>query len=206
MRSSLRPSTPHRANTQVESRLLAIDLGLRTGMAVFGEDGRLLRYRSQHYATRGSLGRAIPAILDAIPGLTTLVVEGGGGLLKPWERGHDLAEKSRRPIVLVQRPVATRHPMWHAVFAKKASRKGAQRNTSAEPGTSTRPALISLIGDGNRRAPSRAQVDESESTREGTVPEAPRSTDDKAQHRLPHERPVALPLNFRANADKRYKE
>ena len=118
MRSSPRPSTPHRANTPVESRLLAIDLGLRTGMAIFGEDGRLLRYRSQHYATRGSLGRAIPAILDAIPGLTTLVVEGGGGLLKPWER-----EATRRGLDVVR----TSADFWRPALLLPRDQRGTSR-------------------------------------------------------------------------------
>lgn len=44
--------------------LLAVDLGLRTGLAMYGDDSRLLRYRSQHFGTAASLRRAIRGMLD----------------------------------------------------------------------------------------------------------------------------------------------
>lgn len=77
--------------------LLAVDLGLRTGLAVYGDDGRLRRYRSQHYATRGTLRRALPGILDGVASVTTLVIEGGGTLISVWER-----EAARRHLDLLR--------------------------------------------------------------------------------------------------------
>ncbi|MDB4887000.1 MAG: hypothetical protein JWN79_2438 [Gemmatimonadetes bacterium] len=77
--------------------LLAIDLGLRTGLAIFGNDGRLQRYRSQHYATQGTLRRAVPGILEAAPSVTALVIEGGGALLGVWER-----EAARRHLDVIR--------------------------------------------------------------------------------------------------------
>ena len=38
-------------------QLLAVDLGLRTGLAAFGDDGRLRWYRSQHFGSTASLRR-----------------------------------------------------------------------------------------------------------------------------------------------------
>ncbi len=67
-------------------RLLAVDLGLRCGWAAFGPAGRLLGYGSRHFGTLTSLRKAVPQILGAYPRLRTLVVEGGGRLLAPWER------------------------------------------------------------------------------------------------------------------------
>lgn len=66
--------------------LLAIDLGLRTGLALFGEDGRLRWYRSTNFGTRTRLRRAIPAVLDQVYDLTWLVGEGDPKLFEPWER------------------------------------------------------------------------------------------------------------------------
>lgn len=86
----------HADNEQFRG-LLGVDLGLRTGLAVYGADGRLQRYRSQHYATQGTLRRALPGILDEMPSVTTLVIEGGGALLGVWER-----EAARRVLTVVR--------------------------------------------------------------------------------------------------------
>jgi hypothetical protein len=54
---------------------------LRTGLATYGEDGRLLTYHSQHFGSASSLRRAVPALLE---GITHLVIEGGGALANIW--------------------------------------------------------------------------------------------------------------------------
>jgi hypothetical protein len=64
--------------------LLAVDLGLRTGLALYGGDGRLRWYRSHNFGAAHRLRRGVPGVLDAEPELTDLVVEGGGDLAKPW--------------------------------------------------------------------------------------------------------------------------
>ncbi len=79
------------------ARLLAIDLGLRSGWAAFDDAGRLLAYGSRHYANRTALRKAIPQILGGYPQLTTLAVEGGGDLFVPWEK-----EATRRGIRVIQ--------------------------------------------------------------------------------------------------------
>jgi hypothetical protein len=66
--------------------LLAVDLGVRTGLALYGGDGRLLRYRSQNFGSAARLRRALPALLEAEPDLAWLVIEGGGPLADAWER------------------------------------------------------------------------------------------------------------------------
>ncbi|MEM8557556.1 MAG: hypothetical protein AAGG50_07015 [Bacteroidota bacterium] len=66
--------------------LLAVDLGLRTGFACYGRDGRLAWYRSRNYGSRARLKRAAFTMLREEKRLTHLVVEGGGALADLWER------------------------------------------------------------------------------------------------------------------------
>ncbi|MEM1127472.1 MAG: hypothetical protein AAGI71_12535 [Bacteroidota bacterium] len=64
--------------------LLAVDVGLRTGLALYGDDGRLRWYRSQHYGNRSKLRRGIYGLLHGEQELTHLVAEGGGDLVQIW--------------------------------------------------------------------------------------------------------------------------
>lgn len=66
--------------------LLAVDLGLKTGLALFGEDGRLIWYRSHNFGTTDRLRRGAHGILKELPGLAALVIEGGGNLAVVWEK------------------------------------------------------------------------------------------------------------------------
>jgi hypothetical protein len=79
--------------------LLAVDLGLRTGLAVFGDDGRLLRYRSQNFGTVGRLKRAAWGEIASVEGLAGLVVEGDTGLARVWAR---VAERSDARVFVIQ--------------------------------------------------------------------------------------------------------
>lgn len=69
--------------------LLAVDLGIRTGLACWGDDGRLRWYRSQNFGDAPRLRRAIPALLDTEPDLAWLVLEGGGPLAGAWTRAAE---------------------------------------------------------------------------------------------------------------------
>ncbi|HEX6042165.1 hypothetical protein [Longimicrobium sp.] len=66
--------------------LLAVDLGLRTGLALFGADGRLRWYRSQNFGTATRLRRAVHGLLRENPEVRWLVLEGGGNLAEIWTR------------------------------------------------------------------------------------------------------------------------
>lgn len=77
------PTTPTPA-PKPPPTLLAIDLGLRTGLAVFSREGRLLRYRSTHFPDIGTLKRALPRVLTEAPGLAVLVCEGDRHLASIW--------------------------------------------------------------------------------------------------------------------------
>jgi len=66
--------------------LLAVDLGVKTGFALYGSDSRLLWFRSQNFGNVARLRKAIPGLLSHDDELRFLVIEGGGPLLKIWTR------------------------------------------------------------------------------------------------------------------------
>jgi hypothetical protein len=103
--------------------LLAVDVGLRTGLAFFRRDGRLLRYRSQNFGTALRLRRAVRRLLAETPGLLRLVLEGGGPLGEIWSR-----EALRRDL-LVRRVSAEE---WRAgLLLPRERRSGARAKDSA---------------------------------------------------------------------------
>ena len=67
------------------SCILAVDLGLKTGLALYGEDGKLRWYRSKNFGTTARLKRAVYGILKENPDLAMLVIEGSGGIAEIWE-------------------------------------------------------------------------------------------------------------------------
>ena len=77
--------------------LLAVDLGIRSGLALYGSDGRLRWYRSHNFGSAARLRRAVRRILDDLPDVTDVVLEGGGTLADIW-RG----EAQRRVITVHQ--------------------------------------------------------------------------------------------------------
>lgn len=77
--------------------LLAVDAGIRTGLAAYGRDGRLRWYRSRNYGSVGRLKRAAYGLVGELEALERIVVEGGGGAAEPW-----LREADRRGIRSVQ--------------------------------------------------------------------------------------------------------
>ena len=81
---------------EVES-LLAVDLGLKTGLACFRSDGRLIWYRSRNYGSRVRLKKAAAAVLREAGDVRYLVIEGGGDLALPW-----MAESRRLGIEVLQ--------------------------------------------------------------------------------------------------------
>lgn len=83
--------------TGTDPLLLAVDLGVRTGMALFGADGRLVWYRSKNYGSAAALRRGIHTLLNELPDLAHLVLEGGGTLADIW-----LAETNRRGLEVRQ--------------------------------------------------------------------------------------------------------
>jgi hypothetical protein len=79
--------------------LLAIDCGLKTGLALFALPGKLLWYRSRNFGSRTRLKKAVWQILKQNAGLQQLVVEGGGPLAEIWLKA---GEKRGLQVTLVQ--------------------------------------------------------------------------------------------------------
>lgn len=72
-----------------EARLLAVDLGVRCGMAVLGADGRLRTYRSRNFGSVGRMRRGARSIVEAVDGLLWVVAEGDASLARPWFRAAE---------------------------------------------------------------------------------------------------------------------
>ena len=104
--------------------LLAVDLGLRTGLAEYDGQGRLLRYSSRHYGTIGLMRRALSSILDSSPEMRWLVLEGGGPIADVWS-----TQAERRGIGVV--PVSA--DVWRGVLLlTREQRNGKQAKRVAD--------------------------------------------------------------------------
>ncbi len=77
--------------------LLAVDVGLRTGLALYGDDGRLRWYRSHNFGSKARLKRAAFRLFREHPDLAWLVMEGGGDVADAWRR-----EAERRGVGVIQ--------------------------------------------------------------------------------------------------------
>jgi len=98
--------------------LLAVDVGVRTGLACFGDDGQLRWYRSRNFGNAARLRRALPALLADPRDLTRVVLEGGGILADAWESA---AERSALDVVRVTAET------WRPVFLlSREQRSGVQ--------------------------------------------------------------------------------
>ena len=73
-------------NTDSDPHLLAVDLGLRTGLALYGPTGRLQSYRSKHFSSLRVLRRGIASILRESPPLGWIWIEGGGEIAEAWAK------------------------------------------------------------------------------------------------------------------------
>lgn len=104
--------------------LLGVDLGLRTGVALYGEDGRLRRYWSRHFGSMGQFRRGVAGIIEEQAELGWLVIEGGGPLALVWQR-----EAERRGVRV--RQISAEH--WRtALLYGREQRSGAQAKGSAD--------------------------------------------------------------------------
>jgi hypothetical protein len=102
--------------------LLAIDLGVKTGLAMYSSDGRLLWYRSHNYGNKARLKKAIPNILGE-EDLRYLVIEGGGPLLKIWTQ-----EAERKNIEIIR----TMADEWRQdILLAREQRKGTDAKHNA---------------------------------------------------------------------------
>ena len=64
--------------------LLAIDVGVRTGLALYNRAGQLVWYRSKNFGTAARLRRGARSLLEDNPEVAYLILEGGGTLADIW--------------------------------------------------------------------------------------------------------------------------
>src|SRR5210317_1875418 len=70
--------------------LLAVDLGMKMGCALFGDDGRLTTYYSRKISGRQQLKTAVYRMIhDSNP--SVIYLEGGGDIADLWTRTADKA-------------------------------------------------------------------------------------------------------------------
>ena len=104
--------------------LLAVDLGLRTGLATFGGDGRLQTYASRNFGSRERLRRGAESTLHATGQVRWLVVEGDTALGAIWERAA-----ARRGATAIRVPAER----WRAALLHPSEqRSGAEAKRHAD--------------------------------------------------------------------------
>jgi hypothetical protein len=77
--------------------LLSVDVGVKTGLALYSDQVRLLWYRSHNYGNKQRLKQDAANLINDLPGLSCLVIEGGGEIGALW-----IKEAARRHIPVIQ--------------------------------------------------------------------------------------------------------
>lgn len=104
------------------SFLLSVDIGLKTGLALYDREG-LIWYRSQNYSSIKRLKSAVYGIFNETPDISKLVLEGGGDLAEIW-----IKEATRRKIEIIQISAET----WRNEFLyNREQRTGKQAKKNA---------------------------------------------------------------------------
>lgn len=92
--------------------LLAVDAGLRCGLALFDlKTGQLRWFRSHNFGSIPRLRRAAASLLNEIPDVVACVVEGGGAIADPWIKAstfrhveyQQISAEQWRPSMLLSR-------------------------------------------------------------------------------------------------------
>jgi hypothetical protein len=120
--------------------LLAVDVGVRTGLALYDREGRLVRHLSRNLGSAARLRKAIPSLLSEMGEVTVLVLEGGGPLADAWAKEGErrglhvlrvVAEEWREALFVPgQRKSGTK--------AKAGARDLAKKVLRTSPATSTK--------------------------------------------------------------------
>ena len=104
--------------------LLAVDLGLRTGFALYDRGGRLVSYRSQNLGTRARLRKAAGGVLADHRDAGRVVLEGGGDIAEIWKRA---AERAQRRVRVIDA-----HVWRQELLLPREQRRGAQAKEAAD--------------------------------------------------------------------------
>ena len=116
-----------RLGERTDGHLLAVDLGLRCGLALFRlDDGILVSYRSTHFPSRAALKRAIRGILEEAAPVGAVILEGDAGLAELWRR-----EAAKRPECPLVRVVAA-HDWRPQTLLQRHQRNGRDAKRFAE--------------------------------------------------------------------------
>jgi hypothetical protein len=120
--------TPLASTHPPEPGLLAVDVGLVTGLALYSRQGGLLWARSQHLGGRNPLKRRARGVLRELPGLRLLVLEGGGDLAGIWakEAARLGVETWTIPAETWRERLLTPHERASASSCKEAARRKAR--------------------------------------------------------------------------------
>ena len=109
--------------TVSSQHLLAVDVGLHTGLALFDSEAQLLWYRSHHLASPTKLKRLASKLLRESPRPTQLFLEGSGQLAAIWQQEADK---------LAIHSVQIHAQQWRSqLFHDRQHRSGAQAKREA---------------------------------------------------------------------------
>ncbi|SHJ73181.1 hypothetical protein SAMN02745165_03038 [Malonomonas rubra DSM 5091] len=104
--------------------LLAVDVGLHTGLALFSENAELLWYRSHHLSSPAKLKKVIGKLLREQPRPTHVLLEGGGPLAELW-----ITEADKLSIETTQ----IHAQQWrNRLFYSRQHRSGSQAKREAD--------------------------------------------------------------------------
>lgn len=104
--------------------LLAVDLGLRAGLALYGADGRLRWYRSTNFGTMTRLKQGLRTVLQQAGPVAHLYAEGDRHQFELWAKEAErLGAKARRVAPELWRPT---------LLLDRERRSGADAKESAD--------------------------------------------------------------------------
>ena len=136
--------------------LLSIDLGVKTGFAMYGSDGKLLWYRSQNFGNAARLRKAVPKILSEDEELRYIVIEGGGPLLKIWAQAAErknieviktMADEWRQDILLAREQRKGTDAKHNAlIYARQVIEKLAPHRATSLNDDAAEAILVGLWG------------------------------------------------------------
>ena len=109
-------------------KMLSIDLGVKTGLVLFNENGEIIWYRSRNFGNKSRLNRAINSMMKDIDNLEHIVIEGGGDLLRAWQKE---ASRLSLKIIVIQAETWRRELLPAKVQKNTALAKAAALKTAA---------------------------------------------------------------------------
>ncbi len=141
--------------------LLAVDLGLRCGLAwwargVNGADGavRLVRHRCTEFHTKARLKAALPGVLAEVAGVVAVVGEGDRGLWAYWEK----VSAARGVEAVWVSPETWRVGLWGAGAPVEGVAAKARARVVADGG----PGVEGLVAQFGGRRATRLRTDAAE--------------------------------------------